>query len=597
MWLALAKLSSYKDAQKVLNEARKHVPTASQIWVTAAQLEETQNNDKMVDLILSRALDSLSANGVTADRDAWIKHAEEAEKNGYTKTCNGIIKCSIRIGLEDADAKLFKQTVIGDAEASLARGAVETARAIYTAALGILKAKKGLWLRLADLEMKHGNAQSLDDVLSRAVSFCPNAEILWLMAAKQKWIHGDVSAARQILAEAFTHSKDSEAIHLAAIKLENENNEIQRARLLLMRSRMQCDTPKIWMQSVQLEREQGEYETAIKLCTEAIAKHGGSHPKLWMILGQCYEEIQPPQLDDAAKAFDKGIQNNPRNVHVWLCAAQCAKKAGKLTKARAILEKARVQLPNNEFLWLAGVDVEVAASNEKVATHLMSRALQECPNSGVLWSRAIELEAKASQNAKSVDALKKCENDTYVIVGVAKLFWKDMKTAKARKWFNRAVSLNPALGDAWGAYLAFELACGSVHEQRDLIQRFAETQPNQGITWNPVAKQTKCWRMKWQQKLLTFLEIHYPKSLDKLDEGIMALLRGEEEKMEDMDEKEEEMKQEEDAEDLERDFIGAKTFGGVKPGFVFKTGSRGTGYYRDGNTKGEIVKKEKKEEL
>ena len=25
MWLALAKLSSYKDAQKVLNEARKHV--------------------------------------------------------------------------------------------------------------------------------------------------------------------------------------------------------------------------------------------------------------------------------------------------------------------------------------------------------------------------------------------------------------------------------------------------------------------------------------------------------------------------------------------------------------------------------------------
>merc|ERR1719353_473058 len=535
-WIAAARLEEVagktQDAHEVLNEARTHVPTASQIWVTAAQLEETQGNEKMVDLILSRALDSLSANGVTADRDAWIKHAEEAEKNGYIKTCNGIIKATVRVGLEDSDAKLFKQTIMSDAEASLARGAVETARAVYTHALGILKAKKGLWLRLAELEMKHGTPQSLDDVLSRAVSFCPNAEILWLMAAKQKWIHGDVSAARQILAEAFTHSKDSEAIHLAAIKLENENNEIQRARLLLMRSRMQCDTPKIWMQSVQLEREQGEYETAIKLCNEAILKHGGSHPKLWMILGQSYEEIQPPQLDDAAKAFDKGIQNNPRNVYLWLCASQCARKAGKLTKARAILEKARVQLPSNEFLWLGGVDVETAASNEKVATHLMSRALQECPNSGVLWSRAIELEPKASQNAKSVDALKKCENDTYVIVAVAKLFWKDMKTAKARKWFNRAVSLNHSLGDAWGAYLAFELACGSVHEQRDLIQRFAETQPNQGITWNPVAKQTKCWRMKWPQKMLTYLEIHYSSSLEKIDEGIIALLSGEEEKEE-----------------------------------------------------------------
>merc|ERR1719324_817346 len=583
MWLALAKLSSYKDAQKVLNEARKHVPTASQIWVTAAQLEETQGNDKMVDLILSRALDSLSANGVTADRDAWIKHAEEAEKNGYTKTCNGIVKCSIRIGLEDADAKLFKQTVIGDAEASLARGAVETARAIYTAALGILKAKKGLWLRLADLEMKHGNAQSLDDVLSRAVSFCPNAEILWLMAAKQKWIHGDVSAARQILAEAFTHSKDSEAIHLAAIKLENENNEIQRARLLLARSRQQCDTAKVWMQSVQLEREQGNLEDALKLCTEAIQKHGQSLAKLYMILGQIYEEFTPPQLDEAAKAYEKGIAQHTRSVPLWLCAAECAKRAGKLTKARAILEKGRVQIPNTDLLWLAGVNVETAANNEKVATHLMSRALQECPNSGPLWSRAIELEAKSAQSAKSVDALKKCENDTYVIVAVAKLFWKDMKTAKARKWFNRAVSLNPSLGDAWAAYFAFELSQGSVHQQRDLVLRFAEAQPNQGIEWNPIAKQTQCWRLKWPQRLRLFLEAKYPKSLEKVDESVDALLRGEEEKQEET--KDEDMGDaeaiKEEADDVERDFMSSRTFKGAKPGFVFKTGSKGTGYYRD----------------
>merc|ERR1719324_376390 len=113
MWLALAKLSSYKDAQKVLNEARKHVPTASQIWVTAAQLEETQGNDKMVDLILTRAIDSLAANGVTPDRDMWLKQAEEAEKTGFIKACQGIIKVTIKVGVDEADAKLFKQTVIG----------------------------------------------------------------------------------------------------------------------------------------------------------------------------------------------------------------------------------------------------------------------------------------------------------------------------------------------------------------------------------------------------------------------------------------------------------------------------------------------------
>ena len=39
------------------------------------------------------------------------------------------------------------------------------------------------------------------------------------------------------------------------------------------------------------------------------------------------------------------------------------------------------------------------------------------------------------------------------------------------------------------------------------------------------------------------------------------------------------MKQEEDAD--ERDFIAAKTFREIKPGFVFKRGSRRTGYSRD----------------
>ncbi|CAK9022992.1 unnamed protein product [Durusdinium trenchii] len=109
----------------------------------------------------------------------------------------------------------------------------------------------------------------------------------------------------------------------------------------------------------------------------------------------------------------------------------------------------------------------------------MSKALQECPTSGILWAKAIELEPKQGQNAKSVDALKKCENDAHVIIAVAKLFWRDGKNAKARKWFNRAVTLNPRLGDAWGAYLAFELENGTSHEQREVIRKCVDAEPNQ----------------------------------------------------------------------------------------------------------------------
>ena len=140
--------------------------------------------------------------------------------------------------------------------------------------------------------------------------------------------------------------------------------------------------------------------------------------------------------------------------------------------------------------------MELLDGSERLAHHLMSKALQdmsvrlltcffqlqECPTSGILWAKAIELEPKQGQNAKSVDALKKCENDAHVIIAVAKLFWRDGKNAKARKWFNRAVTLNPRLGDAWGAYLAFELENGTSHEQREVIRKCVDAEPNQALT-------------------------------------------------------------------------------------------------------------------
>lgn len=38
MWLALARLESFKNARKVLNDARKTLPTEPSIWITAAKL-------------------------------------------------------------------------------------------------------------------------------------------------------------------------------------------------------------------------------------------------------------------------------------------------------------------------------------------------------------------------------------------------------------------------------------------------------------------------------------------------------------------------------------------------------------------------------
>ncbi|OXB72732.1 UNVERIFIED_CONTAM: hypothetical protein H355_012073 [Colinus virginianus] len=447
IWLALARLSSYEEAQKVLNEARKQCPTSPEIWVAACKLEETQGNKKMVDIIIARGRDNLLARGVAQSRDVWLRLAEDAEASGFPVTCAAIVRATMKVGLETSTLGLQQQHLksaaaaaaarggglgglmagggVGggpgsgetgaqqrmqvisssvlkrvwreQAEECLSRGSVGTARALYTCALEKLREKKSLWLALAELESRYGTPEALLRVLQRAVSCCPHAEVLWLMYAKQVWLQGDVQAARKVLAEAFQHNENNESISLAAVKLERENKEYARARKLLRRTRQHVDTPKVWLQSVQLERQLGEYDAAIALCAEARQRHP-AYEKLWMVGGQLHlEHPTAADAEAAANVYRAGTRVCPRSVPLWLCAVECQCLQERYTQARAVLEKARLLNPKQPELWRAAIQIELKAGNPQMALHVASKAVQECPTSGLVWAEAIFLEEKSAQ--------------------------------------------------------------------------------------------------------------------------------------------------------------------------------------------------------
>ena len=52
---------------------------------------------------------------------------------------------------------------------------------------------------------------------------------------------------------------------------------------------------------------------------------------------------------------------------------------------------------------------------------------QENPTSGVLWAEAISMAPRPQRRAKSVDALKRCNDDPHIIAAVAQLFKNDGK--------------------------------------------------------------------------------------------------------------------------------------------------------------------------
>ncbi|RMX50454.1 hypothetical protein pdam_00018315 [Pocillopora damicornis] len=479
LWLALARLETYENARKVLNKARENIPTDRQIWITAAKLEEANSNLPMVEKIIDRAVTSLKANGVEINRDLWIKDAEESEKAGSVVTCRAIIDTVIGIGVEEEDRK---HTWMEDANSCIANNAFECARAIYAHALSVFPSKKSVWLRAAHFEKNHGTRESLEALLQNAVKHCPKAEILWLMGAKSKWMAGEINQARSILALAFQANPNSEEIWLAAVKLESENNEDQRARKLLQRARLNACTPRVMMKSIKLEWVLRSLSEAEKLLGEAVQNYP-DFAKLWMMKGQIHEELD--QLDNARESYKLGTKKCPHSVPIWLLLAKLEENAGHATKARSVLEQARQKNPKCAELWLEAVRIETRGERREFAKTLMAKAMQECPASGILWAEAIFMENRPQRKTKSVDALKRCEHDSHVLLAVARLFWSERKINKAREWFNR-----------------FELQHGTEAQQESVMQRCVLAEPHHGENWCAVSKAIPNWRLRTKDILV-----------------------------------------------------------------------------------------------
>lgn len=170
LWLALARLEPPQEAQKVLNAARKAIPTSHEIWIAAARLTEQQRTavedgappkpkDQLekelmiLDGLVERAVENLRKHQAYLTREQWLNEAETCEAEGSTRTCEAIVKATIAMDVEEEDRE---STWVSDAEASLGRGRVSTARAILAYALRVFPDKRSLWRRAAELEKAHG---------------------------------------------------------------------------------------------------------------------------------------------------------------------------------------------------------------------------------------------------------------------------------------------------------------------------------------------------------------------------------------------------------------------------------------------------------
>jgi len=264
-----------------------------------------------------------------------------------------------------------------------------------------------------------------------------------------------------------------------------------------------------------------------RLIDEALDLFPSANPKLHMMAGQFYEaqanvaedsridnknrkhftDEEKKLLDHARQAYRVGTQRFPKNIALWKLASRLEERVHGPTKARTVLERARLRNPKNDELWLEAARLEgrVGASGgittkasgvNKEQSAIMAKALQECPDSGILLAETIDIAPRAEQRAASLTALKKKDNDPHVCLSVARLFWNSRKYAKARKWLERTVQLDPDFGDAWAEYYQFELLQGTTEGQEKLKNRIVKADPHHGEKWTAISKRTKNRRLK-----------------------------------------------------------------------------------------------------
>jgi pre-mRNA-processing factor 6 len=505
MWLALAKLESYENARKILNQARDALPTERSIWIHAASLEEANHVDtSVINKIVGKMVAFFTQNSVVIDRREWIEEAQRAEAAQSPSVCTAIINHTIGIDVDQQDRMV---TWIDDAESVTSSGSVVTARAIYNHALSIFPTKQVLWLGLAALEKDGGSSESLENVLAAALKHCPGAVVLWLMAAKEKWkSSNDVSAARSILQEAVKANPDSEPIWLAAGKLEWESNEHNRARELFASARKNAalGSPKLWMKAALLEQEVGATVSALTLIDEGIKKFPTFY-KFYLMAA----EYSNTNTAKAIEYLKDGLRRCDNVAAMSIELARLEEHENGPNKARSVLELARIKLPSCPELWLEAFRLERRHANETLADALIVKGQKECSaNAGMLWAEDLLTCSKHALKSKSVDALKRCENDPHVVLAIARTFERDGKVDKARKWLQRACQMQPKLGDAWVYYYDFEIkqtalkqsvvGTGSMlHDstKNSILSEIEEgcqkAEPNRGEVWNSFRKRTK----------------------------------------------------------------------------------------------------------
>jgi len=78
-------------------------------------------------------------------------------------------------------------------------------------------------------------------------------------------------------------------------------------------------------------------------------------------------------IREARESYSQSVKKCPQAIPLWILWSRLEESQKQLTKARSILEKARLRNPQNPLLWLESVRLEIRAANKVIAQNQMAK--------------------------------------------------------------------------------------------------------------------------------------------------------------------------------------------------------------------------------
>lgn len=150
------------------------------------------------------------------------------------------------------------------------------ARSIYERALDNDHRNVSIWLKYAEMEMRHRAVNHARNLWDRATVLLPRVDQFWYKYVYMEEMLGNIAACRQVF-ERWMEWEPDEQAWLSYIKFELRYNEVERARNVYERFVVVHPEPKNWIKYAKFEVRNREYARARSIYERAVEFFGEDH--------------------------------------------------------------------------------------------------------------------------------------------------------------------------------------------------------------------------------------------------------------------------------------------------------------------------------